>query len=149
VMYEDLHERAHRELSEVLQRSELVRASPAEIDETGVSRVFLPHGLGHSIGLQCHDVGCALVKPKARNPALRNTRCIDAGQAFTVEPGLYFIDSLLDSLRESAQGPKVNWKLVDSLKRFGGIRIEDDLHVMADGQPNNLTRPWLPGSASA
>ena len=57
----------------------------------------------------------------------------------TVEPGIYFIDQLLEAARADARGGKINWSRVDSLRQFGGIRIEDDLAITATGC-ENLTR---------
>jgi Xaa-Pro dipeptidase len=144
VMYEDLHEQAHRDVSQILADCKVSSLSAAEIDSSGLSRVFLPHGLGHSLGLQCHDVGCALIKAKPENKALRHTRKIEERQCFTIEPGIYFINGLLDDLKAKPEGASVNWKLVDNLRAFGGIRIEDDLYVK-NGQPQNMTRPLLQG----
>lgn len=141
--YEALHDASHRKISALLAEAGVVRASAEEIDQLGISRVFYPHGLGHSLGLQCHDVGCGLTIPKKNNPFLRNTSVIEAGQTFTIEPGLYFIDTLLAELRESPTGKQVDWKLVDELAPFGGIRIEDGIFV-APEQSHNLTRPVLP-----
>jgi Xaa-Pro dipeptidase len=113
------------------------------MDEAGVTRAFFPHGLGHSLGLQTHDVGCAQVRPKARNPHLRNTSTIAAGQVFTIEPGIYFIPALLDELEAGPHAGAVDWRLVGELRRLGGIRIEDDLLVAADEGTRNLTREQL------
>jgi Xaa-Pro dipeptidase len=142
--YEALHDEALRDVAALLAHTGLVRASAEEIDARGISRKFLPHGLGHSLGLQCHDVGCALRKPKAENPFLRNTRTIDEGQCFTIEPGIYFIDVLLEELRASPAGGLVDWAQVAALAPMGGIRIEDDLLATAEGAPLNLTRAHLP-----
>lgn len=141
--YEELHDESHRQVSAILAEAGVVKASADEIDGKGISRVFYPHGLGHSLGLQTHDVGCGLTKPKEQNPFLRNTSKIEEHQTFTIEPGLYFIDALLQSLREKPEGKVVDWKLVDSLTPFGGIRIEDDLEVK-NGSYRNLTREVLP-----
>ena len=141
--YEALHEASHRLVAELLREAGLVKLSVEEADARGVTRAFFPHGLGHSLGLQTHDVGCAEIKPRARNPFLRNTTTIAAGQVFTVEPGLYFIDGLLEPLRASPEGSAVSWPLVDALRPLGGIRIEDDLLVGAAGT-RNLTREVLP-----
>jgi Xaa-Pro dipeptidase len=92
--------------------------------------------------LQTHDVGCALRKPRKENPFLRNTSDIAVGQVFTIEPGAYFIDALLEPLR-GAPGGLVDWKTVDTLAPLGGVRIEDDLAVLESG-PRNLTREQLP-----
>jgi Xaa-Pro dipeptidase len=110
-----------------------------------VTRTFFPHGLGHSLGLQCHDVGCAEIKPKAENPFLRMTTTIAPGQVFTVEPGVYFIDTLLAPLRAGPHAGRIDWSLVDALAPLGGVRIEDDVHVAPAGAPlDNLTRAHLP-----
>src|SRR5262249_27865204 len=66
--YERLHERAHEEVGAILHTLGIARMSAGEAVASGVTRAFFPHGLGHSLGLQCHDVGCAEVKPKPSNP---------------------------------------------------------------------------------
>jgi Xaa-Pro dipeptidase len=104
--------------------------------------------LGHSLGLQVHDVGCATTKPRPENPFLRNTTVISEGQCFTIEPGVYFIDSLLRPLKDGPRAKDVDWKLVDALAPFGGVRIEDDVIVRADGL-RNLTREVLPKGGGA
>jgi Xaa-Pro dipeptidase len=143
--YEQLHEESHRQVAAILVEVGVAKGSVAEVIAAGVSRSFYPHGLGHSLGLQCHDVGCALVKPKQENPYLRNTSTMVEGQAFTVEPGIYFIDGLLATLRGSEHAGLIDWRLVEELAPLGGVRIEDDLIVM--GGPSvirNLTREVLP-----
>jgi Xaa-Pro dipeptidase len=139
--YERLHERSHEEVGKALVDLGVAQSSVEEAVASGVTRAFYPHGLGHSLGLVCHDVGCAEVKPKAENPFLRNTSVISENQVFTIEPGVYFIDMLLGPLRASAA--RVDWKLVDALAPFGGVRIEDDVRVTAGGV-DNLTRKHLP-----
>ncbi len=146
--YEALHDESHREVSAILEESGIVRASREEIDARGISRVFYPHGLGHSLGLQTHDVGCAIVKPKPENPFLRNTSTITPGQVFTIEPGLYFVDSLLAELRTRPEGKLVDWNAVEALAPLGGIRIEDDLLVTETGI-RNFTREVLPDGGGA
>jgi Xaa-Pro dipeptidase len=94
--YEALHDACHDKLAAVLVETGVWAGSREEAVAAGVTRAFLPHGLGHSLGLQCHDVGCALRPPRKENPFLRNTSTIEARQCFTIEPGVYFIDALLD-----------------------------------------------------
>ncbi|MSP61574.1 MAG: Xaa-Pro dipeptidase [Myxococcales bacterium] len=145
VSYEQLHDEAHRQVGEILRTVGISRLSAEETTSSGISRVFFPHGLGHSLGLQCHDVGCALVKPKVENPYLRNTSIITEGQVFTIEPGIYFIDGLLKPLREGEHGGAIDWPLVGELATLGGVRIEDDLHVTGGASTTrNLTRELLP-----
>jgi Xaa-Pro dipeptidase len=145
--YEDLHDESHRQAAMLLRSAGIVRVSVDEAVGRGLTRAFYPHGLGHSLGLQTHDVGCGLRAPRAENPFLRNTTVIAAAQVFTVEPGIYFIPDLLDPLRQGAGGAGIDWRTVDALAPLGGIRIEDDLQVIdADGGPaiRNLTREHLP-----
>jgi Xaa-Pro dipeptidase len=148
--YERLHDEAHVRLATILCDIGLVVGSADEAVGRGVTRAFLPHGLGHSLGLQTHDVGCALRRPRSDNQFLRNTTDIAPGQVFTIEPGVYFIGALLDPLRGSAHGGIVNWKTVELLAPLGGVRIEDDIHVLAAGAPvRNLTREHMPFGGGA
>ena len=135
--YEDLHDDSHRLLADVLR--DLGIAKGADIVERGVTRVFFPHGLGHSLGVITHDVGMKLRPPRAENKFLRNTSTIEPGQVFTIEPGFYIIDALLAPLRDDERARMVDWKLVDELRPFGGIRIEDNVVVEQTGT-RNLTR---------
>jgi Xaa-Pro dipeptidase len=141
--YEALHNQSLELVAPLLREVGIAKGSDAELVSSGVTRKFLPHGLGHSLGLQTHDVGCRSTQPEARNPFLRNTTKITPGQCFTIEPGIYFIDHLLAELRASPAGSKVDWTLVDALKPFGGVRVEDDL-VVTDQGTVNLTRDSLP-----
>ena len=144
--WRDLHLETHHLLALLLREAGLLDMSPEEAVATGVSAIFLPHGLGHLLGLQVHDVGGFRDQPEGEaiprppgHPALRLTRRLVPGMVVTVEPGLYFIDSLLRKLRAGPQGSRVNWKLVDELAPCGGIRIEDNVVVCAQGG-ENLTR---------
>lgn len=146
--YEELHDESHRQMSAILKEVGLATGSLEEIDKKGISRAFYPHGLGHSLGLITHDVGCASLAPRADNPFLRNTSRIAENQVFTIEPGLYFIDGLLTPLRSKPEGKLIDWKLVDALSPFGGIRIEDDVLVKNQGV-RNFTREVLPTGGMA
>jgi Xaa-Pro dipeptidase len=142
--YEDLHDESHREVAAVLRRAGVVVGTEEEAVASGVTRAFYPHGLGHSLGLQTHDVGCGLRPPRLDNAFLRNTTDVTAGQTLTIEPGIYFIDALLTPLRADARAARiVDFRLVDALAPLGGVRIEDDLLVLASGA-RNFTREELP-----
>jgi Xaa-Pro dipeptidase len=147
--YEQLHDESHRQVGVLLREIGLVRASADEAVASGVTRAFYPHGLGHSLGIQTHDVGCGLRAPRADNPFLRNTTDVAVGQVFTIEPGVYFIDALLAELRAKPEGQIVDWTVVEALAPLGGVRIEDDVFV-EEQAVRNLTREQLPtGGGSA
>lgn len=141
--YERLHDLAHEALGQLLVELGWVHCSAEAAVREGLTRVFFPHGLGHSLGVQVHDVGCRRSPPRPENAWLRNTRDIEPGQVFTIEPGLYFIDALLDPVKGSTAGASVHWKAIDPLRPYGGIRIEDDVFIRASGSTppiRNLTR---------
>ncbi|MBP7148076.1 MAG: Xaa-Pro dipeptidase [Acidobacteria bacterium] len=147
----ELHVEAHRRTAALLVAAGVLKGTAEEAFDKGVTRTFLPHGLGHHLGIQVHDVGGRQqgadggVKPPPKEyPSLRNTRTLEPGHLVTIEPGIYFIPMLLDELRESPAAGMVNWPLAERLVACGGIRIEDDVLCTADG-PVDLTRPLLPG----
>jgi len=143
--YEALHDRSHHYVAQTLRDVGVIKLSAEEAVDSGVTRAFFPHGLGHSLGLQCHDVGCALIKPRADNPFLRNTTRIAERQCFTIEPGIYFIDSFLSRLQDGPHAGSIDWQLVEQLAKLGGVRVEDDLVVVGGGAvTRNLTRQFLP-----
>jgi Xaa-Pro dipeptidase len=143
--YEALHDQAHELLAPVLRELGLVDASDDELVASGATRIFLPHGLGHGLGIQVHDVGQKPTPPRADNPYLRNTSAIEVDQLFTIEPGCYFIPTLLDELRARPIGARVRWSTIDALRPYGGVRIEDDV-VVETGGARNLTRPAWDGA---
>ncbi len=144
--YRRIHLDAHLAIAGILRDAGLINVDAEIAVETGVSSAFFPHGIGHGIGLQVHDVagfaaseaGGTIDKPEG-HPYLRMTRTLAPGMVVTIEPGLYFIDMLLEELRDRGLGPSVNWDRVDAFRPYGGIRIEDDV-VCTDGAPINLTR---------
>tara|TARA_R110002096_G_scaffold46751_10_gene125158 strand:+ start:12192 stop:13544 length:1353 start_codon:yes stop_codon:yes gene_type:complete len=146
VDYRELHIENHRLLAGLLVEAELASGDADTLLETGVTSAFFPHGLGHLLGLQVHDVGGFMenesgttIDPPSGHPFLRLTRVLEADMVLTIEPGLYVIDMLLENLRGTPAEHHVNWSTVDWLRPFGGIRIEDNVRVMAGGQ-QNLTR---------
>ncbi len=143
----DLHIEAHHAVARVLADAGLVTLDPDAIVETGLSSVFFPHGLGHPLGLQVHDVAGHQVdetgarrEPPPEHPFLRQTRVLAPGNVTTIEPGLYFIDLLLDACKATDNARHIVWDRVDALRGYGGIRIEDNLAVTESGPPENLTR---------
>lgn len=150
--YRAVHLSAHRALGDVLHEIGLTKVSGNQALEGGLTSVFFPHGIGHLLGLQVHDVGGVMGDEKgserprpAGHPYLRLTRMLEPGVVVTVEPGIYFIDSLLAAARSDAQrSALIDWNVVDELHPYGGVRIEDDVLTTAS-QPENLTRNAFAG----
>lgn len=144
--YVDIHLAAHLAIGKALQESNLIRTSADIAVESGLTSVFFPHGVGHLLGLQVHDVSGFAIdetgtqRPRpADHPFLRLTRTLDPGFVVTIEPGIYFIDMLLRKARAKPLGRDIDWERVEALHPYGGIRIEDDV-VCTDTEPENLTR---------
>jgi Xaa-Pro dipeptidase len=144
--YRDVHLSAHRILGDVLYGIGLTKLPGHAALEARVTGVFFPHGIGHLLGLQVHDVGGVMGdsgggerrRPEG-HPYLRLTRMLEPGVVVTVEPGIYLIDSLLKAAREDQRREHIDWAVVEALKPFGGIRIEDNV-VATQAAPENLTR---------
>ena len=144
--YKQLHLDAHLALAGILKDFGVLNIGAEEALASGVSSAFFPHGIGHGIGLQVHDVagfaasdaGGTIAKPEG-HPYLRLTRVLEPGMAVTIEPGIYFIDMLLDELKQKGLADAVDWDRVEAFKPYGGIRIEDDV-VCTEDAPINLTR---------
>ncbi|MEO0998703.1 MAG: Xaa-Pro dipeptidase [Pseudomonadota bacterium] len=144
--YRSLHLDTHRRLARVLVDADLASGSVDALVERRVTYAFFPHGLGHFLGVQVHDVGGLASGDRAHridrpegHDALRLTRRLEADQVLTIEPGLYFIPMLLDELRNGDAAGHLRWDNVEALLPYGGIRIEDNVRVLADGC-ENLTR---------
>ncbi len=148
--YLELHEQAHRGVAHILAELGILRAPAEEAFEKGLTRPFFPHGVGHQLGLQVHDVAGlqsdpagTRVKPPKEYPHLRNMRTIEPGQVLTIEPGIYFIPMLLRPLREGPDAAAIDWATVEALTPLGGVRVEDNVLVTSAGA-RNLTREALP-----
>jgi len=133
-----LHLKSHELIAKVLLESGLLRnCSAEEAIEDELTWVFYPHGLGHMLGLQVHDVAGKQLNAKEVCPPvdpslgviyryLRNERTLEDGCVTTIEPGIYFIESLIEKWRSVAD-KRFDFALFDELKKYGGIRIEDDI----------------------
>ncbi len=146
VPYAEIHDAAHKAVLDLLIEHDICSGSRDALKEHKISKLFFPHGIGHLLGIQVHDVGGyfkdetgALAPPPEEHKSLRLNRPMTEGMVFTIEPGLYFIPVLLDPERDTEKGAFLNWDLIDALIPLGGIRIEDNIHLTADG-PVNLTR---------
>lgn len=147
--YPELHRAGHILIGDLLQRLGVLKTDGEQAFELGLTTPFFPHGLGHFLGLQVHDVSGrqaaptgGVAPPPKHSPFLRTTRTIAEHQLFTVEPGVYFIEMLLREHRAGPHSGLIDWALVDRLTPFGGVRIEDNVLVTATGHVN-LTRPHI------
>ncbi|MBP2169246.1 Xaa-Pro dipeptidase [Erwinia toletana] len=147
VRYTDYHEQMHHRIATLLLKHQLVSGLSAEaMVKENLTGPFLPHGLGHPLGLQVHDVagfmqddhGTHLAAP-AQYPYLRCTRVLEPRMVLTIEPGLYFIESLLAPWRAGKFSQHFDWDRIEALKPYGGIRIEDNV-VIYDNRIENMTR---------
>lgn len=144
--YPEVHRTAYAGIGEILKDLQVLNMDGSDAVEKGIVSTFFPHGVGHFLGLQVHDVGGHVaddrgtpLPPPSEHPFLRCSRTIEARQVFTVEPGLYFIDSLLADLKGSEHSKYVNWNVVEQLRPFGGVRIEDDVIVHKERNENMST----------
>ena len=138
-----LHLKAHELVANALVEHAIVTCSPTAAFEQQLTDTFYPHGTGHLLGLQTHDIGGHIVaedgatkSPPKRFPSLRLTRKIEQDLVFTVEPGIYFIPVLLNQVRGHKD---INWEKVERLIPYGGIRVEDNV-LVEDGGVYNFTR---------
>lgn len=137
-------------VGQILSDLKILSFTPEDAFKKNITYYFAPHGLGHPLGLQVHDVtgkvlngGGDLATPDSRFPYLRTLRNLHARDVVTIEPGVYFIPSLLNKLKNDIQLKQaINWDIVEKLLPYGGVRVEDDILVLDKGS-ENLTRPFL------
>jgi len=146
VDFNDLHQECVIGVAKILHEHKLCRLSVEEQLEKRIPQVFFPHGLGHLLGLQVHDLGGHQVdesgkikSPAKQAPFLRLTRVLEENMVITIEPGLYFIPMLLEKMIAEVEDHGCDLELIESLKPFGGIRIEDNL-VIGKTSTRNLSR---------
>ncbi|MCQ2141274.1 MAG: Xaa-Pro aminopeptidase [Bacteroidales bacterium] len=145
VAYLDVHQAVCRHMLDRLQSVGLVKGDLDEMLAAGIAGLFMPHGLGHNMGIDVHDMedyGENLVgydDDQSRSPllglgSLRMARRLVPGNVITDEPGIYFIPALIEQWK--ADGTDKGFVCYDKLSEyydFGGIRLEDDVLVTADG----------------
>ena len=151
VDYKEMQAQTHRQIAALLVDVGLARGSAEALMSSGVTTAFFPHGLGHFLGLQVHDVGGFLADETGTtidrppdHPFLRLTRELEADHVLTVEPGLYIIDLLLDDLEGTPGADMIDRGTIDALRPYGGIRVEDNVRITGDGC-ENLTRDAFAG----
>ncbi|XP_050677461.1 xaa-Pro dipeptidase [Leptidea sinapis] len=141
VKWTDMHLTANRAMLQHLKEGGLLKGDVEDMINHGVNAILQPHGLGHLIGLDVHDVGGYLphCPPRPDGPLgrLRTARVLQSTMLLTIEPGCYFIDKLLDRAQADPKLSRFfNWERVNSFRGFGGVRIEDDVLITDDGVEN-------------
>eukprot|EP00735_Rhodelphis_limneticus_P006160 TRINITY_DN18530_c0_g1::TRINITY_DN18530_c0_g1_i1::g.2806::m.2806 TRINITY_DN18530_c0_g1::TRINITY_DN18530_c0_g1_i1::g.2806 ORF type:complete len:519 (+),score=143.85,sp/P12955/PEPD_HUMAN/48.87/2e-157,Peptidase_M24/PF00557.19/9.5e-54,AMP_N/PF05195.11/4.9e-32,DUF3793/PF12672.2/0.22 TRINITY_DN18530_c0_g1_i1:75-1559(+) len=143
VEWTDMHLLAERVMTEGLVELGIIKSgfTMEELEKHRVGAVFFPHGLGHLLGLDVHDVGgytgTAENRPRLKEfglKSLRTRRVLESGLVLTVEPGLYFIEVLIDkALNDPEVARFLDADVLNKYRHFGGVRIEDDVAIHADG----------------
>ncbi|CCW62082.1 unnamed protein product [Phytomonas sp. EM1] len=147
VSWVDMHLMAIRTICTHLVRIGLLHGDVDELMEKEVMQYFQPHGLGHLIGLDVHDVGSYLEdcppRPTRKDSSrLRTARVLEAGVYITVEPGCYFNQALMEKLlSDETLKFFVNEEMLNEYWNFGGVRIESDVLVTEDGAINYTCVP--------
>ncbi|XP_023851470.1 xaa-Pro dipeptidase [Salvelinus sp. IW2-2015] len=138
VKWTEMHRLADRVHLEELVKIGILRGSVEDMLQVHMGSVFMPHGLGHLLGIDVHDVGGypdgieRVNEPGLKS--LRMGRLVQERMVLTVEPGIYFINHLLDqALANPAQSCFINNEVLARFRGFGGVRIEDDIAVTASG----------------
>ena len=146
VKYQDVHFAVCRTMTERLKELGLMKGDTEEAVRAGAHAMFLPHGLGHMMGMDVHDMeGLGQIYVGFDNETqpnleqfgtncLRMGRRLEPGFVVTDEPGIYFIPHLIDLWRKEQHCAEfLNFDKLEEYKDFGGIRIEDDLLITGDG----------------
>ncbi len=145
IKYREVHMLAARTIAEELTKLGLMKGNPADAVAAGAHALFFPHGLGHMMGMDVHDmenlgenyVGYDEETVRATQfgtAFLRLGRTLQPGFVLTVEPGIYFIPALIDQWKAEGKYTEfINYEKVETYKDFGGIRIEDDVLVTETG----------------
>lgn len=156
VSWLDMHRCAEREVLKglvgcgVLVADGDVDKTVEEMLEADLGAIFMPHGLGHLIGIDTHDVGGYLegCPPRSDRPGLkkcRTARTMEKDMVITVEPGCYFISRLLDgALKNDKQKQYFNEERLRDFRGFGGVRLEDNVVITSDGCDNLSQCPRAP-----
>jgi Xaa-Pro aminopeptidase len=133
----DVHMTAAQVIAEGLVAFGVLRGEPSSLVESGAVWLFFPHGIGHLVGLGVRDAAGPLRSRRDTPTPIANLRInlpLQPGYVVTVEPGIYFVPAMLrDPGRRARHRDAVDWDRVDRLLEFGGIRIEDNVHITPDG----------------
>jgi len=141
----NVHLLASKVIAEGLVEIGLMKGDPNDIVREGAHALFFSHGLGHSLGLDVHDLeglgedyvgyNDKLKRSKQFGLSyLRFAKELEPGHVLTVEPGIYFVPTLIDLWKsENKFKDFINYNEVEKFRDFGGVRIEDDVLITKDG----------------
>jgi len=140
VWWQDMHRLAETRILEHLKNAGLLKGRVEDMMTDRLGALFMPHGLGHLIGIDVHDVGGYMPHTPKRSSepglsSLRTARQMEKNMCITVEPGCYFVWSVIeDTFNKNAGLAKyLNMEALSEFKDFGGIRIESDVIIKEDG----------------
>jgi Xaa-Pro dipeptidase len=139
--WHEVHKTSARVFAKGLKEMGIIKTEAEAALEAGAASVFFPHGVGHMVGLRVRDVGGRFTKNArtAFGVRVRVDMPMQDGFLMTVEPGLYFIQALIDDADTRTKfADHINWNEVEKWREFGGIRLEDDILITNQG-PQNLT----------
>lgn len=131
--WQQLNHQANLKIANILQEFKITTHTTEDLIEHKLTKYFFPHNVGHLLGLQTHDVGS---KEHGNSINGRPELILKENMIVTIEPGIYFILPLLQKLKDSKYKSKFNWDLIAKLKPYGGVRIEDNIHVGIDAATN-------------
>jgi len=137
----ELHHASHLGIADILYDHKILTITGDAAINAGLTFPFFPHGLGHFLGIQTHDVGVPNIKMD-KHPLhslyqnTRATRKLEVGNVITIEPGIYFIPMLLKKIYKTKNRKYINWDIANALTPYGGMRIEDDILVTQNRQKN-------------
>ncbi|XP_055377226.1 xaa-Pro dipeptidase-like [Condylostylus longicornis] len=142
ISWVDMHRLACKTILQRLKEGGVLKGDVDEMMKSGLHAIFMPHGLGHLIGVDVHDVGGYLAGQPERpvEPGfdkLRFARILKAGMYITIEPGCYFIEILMNKAIEDKNLNKfINVEKFEEFRNFGGVRLEDDVLVRENDVEN-------------
>jgi len=143
VSWPKMHRLADRVICENLKKYGYLQGDVDDMMKVFIGSLFMPHGLGHLLGIDTHDVGGYPSDgsiARSTEPGLKSLRLVkplEENMVVTVEPGVYFIEPVLEAaLKDEHKSKHLNAHKIRSMYGFGGIRIEDDILVLKDGIEN-------------
>lgn len=150
VAYADIQENSFKVILDGLCKIGILKGNQDEMYNKKIHKIFMPHRLGHYLGFRTHDVG--LQRPADKDKSIEYNKqylsvdedILQANMCLTVEPGIYFIESLIEDAKNNEDiSNYFDFDLLEHYMSVGGVRIEDDLRITEDGYENFTKVRWL------